>query len=527
MPISSLRILPWAWPKSSIKPDRNTPLPAINTDAFGAAGVGQAAAMPLDTPRDTLHFRGREPEGAWAIQRQAVRQLKIPYAFKVYRREKDPAQGKISNYLPRTIQPENLASHLRGAKLIALGDLHGSYQKLVETLLATGLATMPPDSAASFREISEAFAQDICTEPKYPTEANPFRRYAISRLNRNSPEQSERLLQKALFSQEAIDDILQRQKRYQGYYQQLRPLIQQLRWTGTEGQQLLLIGDVLSDRGALDFLTLDVIDQITRNQPHRLIGLASNHDHAGMKTLLYGMFPVGWGLAASLGRSLLIATDEDAQVRLSLHPEGETVRVALRTEESPGSLSDFRERYRRYVQGSQLVHYRPEHQTLFTHAPINATEISQLNDVLSQRYLDCAPTPQFDSKSGRVRLKDIGVWQSWANRFWQTYAGRAFEENSLKNPVEEVLLSQVPEQGFLWRRDPLKKKDSLPFFNNGAQALVHGHDRGSQDSPFSVHRQLSPFPWKVPYTVINLDQDTRKTVYSVTSHQPCSLYVEF
>lgn len=524
MPIPDLRILSWAW---SYKPDRKAALPPKNADASGTASVDHSANLLTDPSGDTLRFRGTGPEVALTAQGRAVQQLKIPYAFKVYRREKAPAQGKISNYLPRTIQPENLASHLRGAKLIALGDLHGSYQKLVETLLATGLATMPPDSAASFREISDAFAQDILTEPKYPTDANPFRRYAISRINRNSLERSERLLKMAAFSQEAIDDIKQRQKRYQGYYQQLRPLIQQLRWTGTEGQQLLLIGDVLSDRGALDFLTLDVIDQITRDHPHRLIGLASNHDHAGMQTLIYGMFPVGWSVAASLGRSVLIATDEDPQVRLSLYPEGEAVRVALRTEERPGSLLDLRERYRRYVQGSQLVHYVPEAQTLFTHAPVNTTEISQLNDILSQRYLDCAPTPQFDSKSGRARLSDVSFWQTWANRFWQTYAGKAFAENSLKTPVEEMLEGLEPGQGFLWRRDSLKKKDNLPFFNNGVQALVHGHDRGSLDSPFSVHRQLSPFPWKVPYTVINLDQDTRKTLHRVEHHPACTLYAEF
>ncbi|WP_303672930.1 hypothetical protein [Vampirovibrio chlorellavorus] len=523
MPIPDFQLLSRAWARSAYKPDRKAALPPKNADASPSASVD----LSTHFSGDTVRFRGSGSEGEATVSRQVVQELKIPYAFKVYRREKDPVRGKISNYLPRTIQPENLASHLRGAKLIALGDLHGSYQKLVETLLATGLATMPPDSVASFREISDAFAQDILTEPRYPTDANPFRRYAISRINRNSLARSERLLQMAAFSQEAIDDITQRQQRYQGYYQQLRSLIQQLRWTGTEGQQLLLIGDVLSDRGALDFLTLDVMDQITRDHPHRLIGLASNHDHAGMQTLIYGMFPVGWRLAASLGRSVLMATDEDSRVRLSLHPEGEAVRVALRTEEAPGSLSDLRQRYRRYVQGSQLVHYGPEYQTLFTHAPVTTTEISQLNDILSQRYLDCAPTPQFDSKSGRACLSDVSFWQTWANRFWQTYAGKAFAENSLKTPVEEMLEGLEPGQGFLWRRDPLKKKDSVPFFNNGVQALVHGHDRGSLDSPFSVHRQLSPFPWKVPYTVINLDQDTRKTFHAVTSHQPCSLYVEF
>ncbi len=521
-----MRILSGAWPHSSSKSGLEPALPHKKADRFQPAQPALGTQVAAKSG-DVVYFSGSSEKAPVSLERQAVVQLKIPYPFKVYRRQKDHEQDALRNYMPRTLKPENLSSHLQGAKLIALGDLHGSYQKLVETLLATGLATMPPDSAKSFREISDALAQDILTEPNYPPGANPFRRYVTSRINGNSPQRSERLLKMAAFSKEAIDDINQRQKRYQGFYQQLRPLIQQLRWTGAEGQQLLLIGDVLSDRGALDFLTLDVIDQITQDNPKRLITLASNHDHAGMQTLIYAMFPMGWNTAASLGRSLLMATDSERQVRVAIHPEGEAVQMSLRPAWSPGSIFDLRDRYHRYVQASQLVHYRPESKTLFTHAPINPVEVSRLNDVLSQRYLECAPVPQSDSKSGRARLSDIGFWQSWANRFWQTYAGKAFEENSLKTPVEELLESMEPEQGFLWRRDALKEEASLPFFNNGVQMLVHGHDRGSVDSPFSVHHQWSAPAGKAPYSVVNLDQDTRKTLHSVENHQECSLYAEF
>lgn len=430
-------------------------------------------------------------------------------------------------YFARTLDPRRLPTHLEGAKIIALGDLHGSYHKLAETLIAAGLVSMPSQSAARFRVLSEAFRGEIASEKHYPPSRNVYQCYVTSRLNGKSPEKALKMLLQNGFTGVEVEDVSRRRETYRDYYNQLRPLIREMEWIGKPGQQFVLIGDALSDRGPLDHLTLDIVEHLNPENANRIIWLASNHDHAGMQSFIHKRLVLGWQTAGSLGRSLLISRKPD-QVQVRFTPDGEKIKVQIEPVLQEESGRHFADRYKRYLQDSRLMHYKADSKTLFTHAPIVDDNLDALNTVLWLYYPDCIQPAETnpDNISSADVQKPLGI--DWANRFWKTYVEKVFCKKALEGPVETLLMGERAYNGFLWRRESLNDERVLPFYGGGVNALVHGHDQQSLNSRFATQKQAEHADLIPEYTVVNLDQQTRKGIHNNSAEEDDStLYVEF
>ncbi|WP_373533584.1 hypothetical protein [Vampirovibrio sp.] len=480
---------------------------------------------PKKLAADRVQFAGQSAIAHANDQQWLVNQLKLPYDVKLMMRQKDPDTGKMMHLVPQVLNPQFLPARLMYAPLIALGDLHGSYQKLVETLIFTGLATMPPQPAARFQTLSEAFKREIVSEKKYPSGRNAYECYAISQLNGKTHAESLERLRTSGFTPEEIDDLSHRRSVYKHYYRQLSLLIQELTWCGQPGQQLVLIGDVLSDRGPLDHLTLDIIQQLNPKNADHLVCLASNHDHAGLQTLINKRFSLNWETGGSLGRSILIA-DRDNYVQVRLIAAEDKVQVQLESPAKGESGQHFLKQFKRYLQNSKLIHYNPASKTLFTHAPVINQDLQSLQDILNQYYQDgCrAVQQQFEKKGTKEPGKPFGL--SWANRFWKTYVQQVFQEKKLILPVENFLREKGNDGGFLWRRHDIHDPAVLPTAALDVETLVHGHDRQSVNSQFSVEQQIRDGNLTPDFTVINLDQRIRKSNSRSMWEGESRLYVE-
>jgi hypothetical protein len=127
------------------------------------------------------------------------------------------------------------SQQLVSAKTIALGDIHGSYEKLVETLITSRLATMPPDKAERFIEISAEFEDLVAKNPHL---AEPLVRAKAKEIEA-----------------------------------ELGEIIETITWIGGDDKQLILLGDILADRGVTDTLTLKLLNRLSSENPGQFIKL--------------------------------------------------------------------------------------------------------------------------------------------------------------------------------------------------------------------------------------------------------------
>jgi hypothetical protein len=353
-----------------------------------------------------------------------IKALSIPYKFNVFNKNDSQLQ----------VLPAMLASTVNKVNSLAIGDMHASYQKLLETLVASGLARMPHRNILHFVKLSQELS--------------------------------------ILIDQDELFSKIENQKKAQKIYQSLKELISTLQWTGGN-KQLILIGDMLGDRGPLDLLCMDILEQIKRDHPERVIHLASNHDHTTLSYFIEGDTPLAYGQQNSLLRTIFL--------------EGPSI--------------DLIERYRQYIASSKLMHYNPKTKTLYTHAPISVMTLKNLIEALK----DEDRLPQ-DYTYEQLSEKNLPQFVETANHYYQDYIRSIFKEHQL-NPLKEEVLNDS-EDGFLWNRSNLAKDSDLPLKGKGVQVLVHGHDLMSNKSPFSITRSPRPSD----YVIINLDQHVRKII---------------
>ncbi len=371
-----------------------------------------------------------------------VHEFGIPYNFTVM----------SPDGLKAGIEPQQLASELKSARTIVLGDLHGSYQKLIETLVAADLIDMPKAQAQHYLGLA------------------------------NSPGN---------FSDHSLLlSILDKALQF---------VIPSIRWKGGD-RQLILIGDVLSDRGPLDTVTLSVIEHISQQAPNAIVRMASNHDHNVLGYLLDEKSFLGTAFVSSMLRACDVATENK-------------------------QFGDLAQKYFRYLLQSKLLHFDSETKTLFAHAPITEAQLKGLEPLL-EAFQTRSPEqvkPQGFQVATVSGPKDVEHFVSQANLLYQEYVVahllvyRAFVQNQDDAEQKRAILKQYEncvepvlsgEEGFLWVRGPLNQAESLPFSKAGVKTLVHGHDPQSAYSPFSLRK--SGERAGRDYVVANLDQNVRK-----------------
>lgn len=394
--------------------------------------------------------------------------------------------GGSLDYHYSIITPQEKTSGLRydriqdkiaDAKTICLGDLHGSYEKLVETLISTGLATMPKESALKFVKASKELEELVSNNPYLET------------ITPQEPPKStfERLMERVFKTpQKESPTAIAQAKILQS---DLIESLKTLRWTGAEGQKLILIGDMIGDRGVSDTLTLTVLSHLSKEDPNRLIRIASNHDHCAANFLLNGE-------------------------RTMNHDESQARAFKL-----SDNHTELRELYLNHLKELKLLHYDKSSKTLYSHAPITPENFESLIANLKEEGF-------IDQELGYKDINDntIEEFIEIANQFYKEAVTFPFE-NGLSgfDPIAEQTLNDSKD-GFFWKRCQYSNSKDLPLVNQGVETVVHGHDKSSGvDSPFAIDRRK--YEGEIKTKVVNLDNTVRKSP-GFENTENCRLFVQ-
>lgn len=356
---------------------------------------------------------------------------------------------------------EQIQKTITNTNTIALGDLHGSYQKLFETLVVTGLASMPKESAQRYLELSQQLEDLVSNNPHFdeallePEKKGPFKK----------------ILDK-IYKPEEIVELTPLEKARQ-LQEEIIGTIKTMSWTGKEEQKLILIGDVIADRGISDRITLELLSHVSKQTPERIIRLASNHDQAGLHFLLTGETSIN-------------------------HQESQTRAFQLTKREDYDALGEL---YLEHLSQLKLMHFEPETKTLYTHAPITKDNILALIDNLKTENLLDINFSYHDISS-----ENILEFVEAANLFYKEVV--TFPIKNGLNVIDDIADKTLndDQRGFLWSRSNLPAIEELPLYTKGVNILVHGHDSSSiQGSPYSVDQSKDS-----GFGIACLDGDVRK-----------------
>ncbi|MCA9800091.1 MAG: metallophosphoesterase [Cyanobacteria bacterium HKST-UBA04] len=422
-------------------------------------------------------------------QTKRVKALRIPYRFDCFSPQ---GHGAVS------VEPAALAQTVKEAPTVVLGDLHGSVQKLVETLLAADFIEAPPEAFKQFRKAHEALVNVIFNQ-----EGN----------RRLSAQQRE--LSRYCFEGNRKTQLFEA-------YQKVLAAMSAFEWKGKD-RQLVLAGDVVNDRGALDLLTIALIRQLTESDrfADRIVTVVGNHDH----DLFVNQMSLG-----SFSQIPTLSHRASFLRSRSLDP--------FVNQESQQAA------FRWYLSRSRLLWYEPKTQTLVTHAPASPEEFRLLQNLLVHKGR-CLPGPLASPEQLQTLADE-------ANAFYCQYMETSFDrlrtfmqEQAVKTghedtPVEGVLIFDTVERDeraepilgrFLDAHCDLKHSYELPFCGQAVATYVHGHTDSSKASRYEARYVPGVDDTWVGldqpegnYTVVNLNQRNRKRLVS-NQHETSSLFV--
>jgi hypothetical protein len=398
----------------------------------------------------------KELSGPLATHEELVKALEIPYPIKLITPQgAQPAQSA-----------QEAAKKLKTAKVVALGDLHGSYRKLIETLVAADMIRMPMAAAERFKELAGH---------SWNYSARPSR------------------LQDLDF--------------------ELQPVFSTLEWTGGD-RKFILIGDVISDRGPFDQSTMELIEtlkrQLNKDDKKRIVQIVGNHDHNVLRSGKLGYSAINEGQTNSLIKAKLIAEAMDPENGLTQLNE-QYAAYLMQSE-----LMHFDS------ESKTLYVHAPIHKE-------NVEQLIALLQKQNEEAAQAAGSVGMAADYNRVKdydemntEEDLQQFIAIANHGYRNYVRNVLRTGQLCPDIEAVLCNDVwGRQGFLWRRSMLDQEVDLPFKQCGVKRLVHGHDLLSKESPFSIDKKPNS-----EYSVVNLDQWVRKCdVQEMLSSQ--SNYEEF
>lgn len=361
------------------------------------------------------------------------------YPFDIYEPDGNRIEGRYDS-------SQEVREMLTDNYLLAIGDLHASALKMIETLILGGLVTLPPDKAKKFKELYEKMAGIA----------------AIS----SPPEQDRQVDYAAFATKTQKDEFVQ-------CYNELIPILESLDWIGGD-RQFLMIGDVLLDRGLCDALAMLIIKILRekakqKGNPKPFVILASNHD-----------------LAERLGyRDTLILGPE-------LDGNGNVIRAAndqtaswqrARYVESQSNLENL---YDEYLMQTELFYHDSQANTTFAHAEVNF-------DLLARLW----PKYHKSISSNTIERAIEGANSSYRNNIQDNVP-----YGTPLNANQQLIYDLV------WAgSNPSDRSDRTPLDRGNApfygiiSCFVYGHHKlASGEMPFADAK----------YRAINLDQDTRK-----------------
>jgi hypothetical protein len=237
-------------------------------------------------------------------------------------------------------------------------------------------------------------------------------------------------------------------------------------------RQLVLIGDVISDRGADDRLTISLIEKLFESAQGNLVILAGNHD----------LNPV-----------------MDDSHKIMPHQA---------KSELPGNMADevaMKTMVQQYLSKTVLFHYLPEHKAFMSHAPLRADDMDSLIRVMNQRNL----LPPNIKSSYNIQESDIQPFVESVNQFYQDTLKEYYTQPKAFKTQEAMELFR----SLVWVRSNLHSKEEFPFRHIPKLKLIHGHDSDSKKaSPYSreVKAALDPEA-SFSHSVVNLDNKYGKS----------------
>ena len=343
--------------------------------------------------------------------------------------------------------PEDTLKRLAQATPIALGDLHASVRKLVETLVMTNLVEMPFETAQTFVTLTDKLDQKQSIEGAHVIKAA------------------------------------------------LEKLIPHMKWIGGK-RQLILMGDTLSDRGPLDSLTMDIIQYLRKQakNPEAIIVLASNHDHHALNFIRTGENYLPDLLCRSLLNDMaLAATSKDTESMPKLwHKYYDYLKqTKLLYLDADKTL---------YTHARVTDAHIQKLTTLLRDCPQKLPSLVNLTEKWTLEKVKI-----FIGKANSLYQKHV------KDEMEQCDCPEWPKQPAWKVKLEQFLVgdkqSNKTRPGFLWTRKPYEEKAELPFSDSSLKALVHGHAYDGKDCVKILHGEpLS----QGHYSVFNLDQQVRK-----------------
>lgn len=353
----------------------------------------------------------------------------------------------------RTVSGITSSRALRRAKIVTIGDLHGSALKLVESLVLSDMVSMTPADAKRFKQLYQQLEQ--CALDNDWIGQNPKKPFNGEMINGKLSNTAAR--KREAFIRQAAP-----------LYLQLQEIIQRMQWIGND-RKFIAIGDVLGDRGPLDLLQLDLFEQLPQ-----LKHIASNHDLNALLAIKEQGHIIGAVQRASLMRAQALMTHP--AVERTTQPLGD--RISLFVERSP------------------LMMYQSKNQSLYAHSPINSWHLKQLTEHLKR--LGKLPSGfTYDD----INTNNIQQFIRLANQTHRELVRNIGNFQPYDNKLLEFLNS---ENGFLWSRNSIHEptvKHLLPFIGKGVTRFIFGHHSFDPDWQ---SKQLAG------YTLFSLNQKARK-----------------
>ncbi|MCA9842642.1 MAG: hypothetical protein KC475_11030 [Cyanobacteria bacterium HKST-UBA03] len=401
-------------------------------------------SKPAFNPRcDTVQFASLPPLADRLVQAAA-----IPYRFSVFDTLND-------RQLPMITSLETLP-HVQPASRVVVGDMHGNWLKLLETLLVGGLITFQTPGGSSDALKPLTTIRDLGEQLNRAIDADPN------------------------LEQRAVRDSIWELK------DKLLEQFQTIRWTD-ENRQLLLLGDVIADRGPLDYVTMGLIRAINRtdddgsvddhtNYKDRIAYLTGNHDHGVYQYYTFGESPL-------LGE----ANHQENRYR-------SLVNSLKLMQDDPGRWDDLKKQYQQFLGHAKVMLYNPDEKTLYVHAPVRRQEMNGLVDMVC----NYAQTFNFTRWKYNEIIHNVAMNQfvDDANELYHFHINYGFEHPQAELVLEDENLKAADQvfQDFFWVRTFADSQAFLPFYEPSISRqlvcrLVHGH---TNDTVMSQYSNLRP-----------------------------------
>lgn len=385
-------------------------------------------------PLSPIRLGAEQPSTAVVETTDDVFQRRVPYPQRVLSLKRP---GQLAQDAHEYQSFKAAAAQLRKSRRVVMGDLHGSWEKLLETLAMAGMVTMTPDQARGFYRISQKFQQLVREDVRF-----------------EKPE--------SLAKARALFDSYEH-------------LVGKVRWSGG-GRQMVLTGDTTLDRGQSDLFTLTLMSRLFQDaqrqgchEPLKIV--FSNHDHWALS--LYNKYYLGH-------RSTHEGFKDPARLDTMLAGWYRNYKLVA---QDPALMDRMKRLYETHFQRQVLMAYDPQTRTLVTHGSVDRQLYTQMMKALNLTH-----------EAERAEVRGGNPWalqQVLHKANLKTTAQFITPVLNPKKPFEEAqaLLETPALEAFVEARKEPARTGGFPLPTSLLAFQVHGHT--------CIHDELPPTPGEI------------------------------